>query len=207
MGNSQHPRYGGLCSHKQAWEQHALKQEPQSAVCWASQGKCQKHGYVSILSLSRTQMPSAVFRKVLSLPKLAKGFSTVQAKLNFAAPKLTGTKRQEVDKRVVLDGQSGDGDWKSRVCWSCWLPRKTARGSDSCRQDCHGPRHPESSLGSSSISILPRLSKADKGNSRVVLPTLFLHRLLLQIPVQSACAWSSYSLYNSITTCSQPPLF
>lgn len=77
MGNSQHPRYGGLCSHNEAWEQHALKQEPQSAVCWASQGKCQKHGYVSILCLSRTQMPSAVFRKVLSLPKPAKGFSAV----------------------------------------------------------------------------------------------------------------------------------
>lgn len=77
MGNSQHPRYRGLCSHNEAWEKHALKQEPQSAVCWARQGKCQKHGYVSVLSLSRTQMPSAVFRKVLSLPKPAKGFSAV----------------------------------------------------------------------------------------------------------------------------------
>lgn len=68
----------------------------------------------------------------------------------------------------MLDGESGDGDWKSRVCWSCWLPRKTTGGSDSC---LHHPRCTDSALGSSSSSILPRFSRADKGDSGVVLPS------------------------------------
>ena len=83
----------------------------------------------------------------------------------------------------MLDGESGDGDWKSRVYWSCWLPRKTTTGSDSC---CHGPRHPDSTLGSS--SILPRLSNVDKGDSGVVLPSYLSYtgcccRYLYRLPV------------------------
>lgn len=86
--------------------------------------------------------------------------------MNFAAPKLRGTRLKEANKGAVVGGESGDGAWKSRICWSCWLPRKTTRGSNSC---CHGPRHPDSALGSS--SILPRLSKTDERNSGMVLPS------------------------------------
>lgn len=88
-------------------------------------------------------------------------------KTGFCCSKTEGHEKERGRKRVVLDGEWGDGDWKSRVCWPCWLPRKTSRGRDFCWQHHHGPRHPNSSQGSSG-SILPRLSKADKGGSGVL---------------------------------------
>lgn len=119
-------------------------------------------------------MPSAVFRKVLSLPKPAKGFSAVHVNLNFVAPKLRGMGKKEVNERVLLE--SGDGAWKSRLCWSCWLPRKTGAVILAGRIITIPDTQTLPWVAAASCLDFPKLTKETAGC--FALSTL-LHRLLL----------------------------